>query len=317
MPELINAFSWSFSAAEDFDQCRRKRYWAKYAMWGGWKTDAAPQQRAAYRLGKMENGFSILGQAVEAGALWLIRENQDGRAGTAEAAYDAAARPLLNRAWKESREGLWRENPKKFFCLREHYYKELGADTQREWVDAIVVQARKCLANFIATVLPRIADVTRAQEVPVATIGAGDPESFEIEGVKIYAIPDYVYRRGEELHIHDWKAGKSRERHQDQLSLYGLWAALKHQVPVDRINVHVEYLAEGRDETRRMTDADIEAVKERIGESVMEMAEYLKSGDLRRNEPLPKDVWDLAPTRAPCALCNFYELCKPELDALG
>ena len=316
MAELRNTFSWSFSAAEDFDQCRRKRYWAKYAMWGGWKEDATPVQKAAYRLNKMENAYSILGQAVEAAALWVIRQSQAGTAATADQAYDAAAKPLLNRAWKESREGLWKTSPKKYFCLKEHYYNELDAETQKQWVSMIVTQTKRCIGSFIDKVLPRIAHVRQEQEIPVATVAQGDPESFEFEGVKVYAIPDYVYRDGDRLHIHDWKAGKTRERHQDQLNLYGLWATVRHRAAPDHIRVFAEYLSDGRVDTRDLTETDIEEVKGRIRESVAEMSEYLVGADARRNEPMPREDWELAAEPRICSLCNFYELCKPELDAL-
>jgi hypothetical protein len=45
-----------------------------------------------------------------------------------------------------------------------------------------------------------------------------------------------------------------------------------------------------------------------------DMADYLEDGDLRRNTPLAKEDWDLAPSRKPCRSCNFYELCLPEFD---
>jgi hypothetical protein len=311
--ELQNTFTWSFSAAEDFEQCRRKRYWAKYGMWGGWAENATPQQRAAYRLGKMENGHSLLGQAVETAALWVIRQHQAGATVTADQAYEAAARPFLNRAWKESKDGGWRQSPKKYCCLKEFYYHELDADAQRRWVDMIVRQSRQCLATLLDSVLPRIAQVHKEQEIPIATPAAGDPEHFHCEGIKIYAIPDYVYRQGPELHIHDWKAGKVRERHQGQLSLYGLWAHVNHQVPPGQIHVHIEYLADGHVDSRALTAGDLELAKAHIAESVREMAEYLVDSDIGRNIPCPKEEWEMAAAPSLCRLCNFRELCAPEL----
>ena len=47
MAELINTFSWSISARADFEECPRRRYLAKYAMWGGWNADAPELARAA------------------------------------------------------------------------------------------------------------------------------------------------------------------------------------------------------------------------------------------------------------------------------
>ena len=45
-----SVFSWSFSAAEDFEQCRRRRYWSKYAMWGDGKLPLRMSRKTAYRL---------------------------------------------------------------------------------------------------------------------------------------------------------------------------------------------------------------------------------------------------------------------------
>lgn len=318
MAELKNTFSWSFSAAEDFDECRRKRYWAKYAMWNGWKDDASELQRTAYRLSKMENTYSILGRAVEESAVWVIRQHQAGAPYSVDAAYEAAAKPFLNRAWKDSRTGLWKQNPRRHFCLREHYYGSWDEERQKQHVAAMIAHARRCIGVFIESVLPRLAHVRREQEVPVAVIGSGgDPESFAWNGVKIYAIPDYVYRDGPRFCIHDWKSGKPRERHRDQLNLYGLWAAEKHRAAPDAIAVSIEYLQDGTADARTLTPADLDAVKALIEGSVMEMAEYLVDGDIARNEPLPREDWDLSPDRRPCSLCNFYELCRPELDAAG
>ena len=84
MAELKNTFSWSFSASSDFEDCRRKRYWAKYAMWGGWERNAEPLQKAAYRLTKMDSRFSLRGQAAEEAVLYALRETQRGNAVTVD-----------------------------------------------------------------------------------------------------------------------------------------------------------------------------------------------------------------------------------------
>ena len=108
MAELKNTFSWSFSAAEDFEACRRRRYWSKYGMWGGWARNASPEQRAAYRLNKMDNRWGLMGQAAENAIMWVLREHQQGRAATAAAAWEKVARPFLTQKWSESAAGNWR-----------------------------------------------------------------------------------------------------------------------------------------------------------------------------------------------------------------
>lgn len=314
MAELRNTFSWSFSAAEDFAECRRRRYWAKYAMWGGWSPNATARQQAAYRLTKMENRHALAGQAVEQAARWILRRKQEGRDADAEEAYETEARPFLLRRWQESKTRAWRVNPKKHCCLHEHYYHGFADRDEKEIIVHLREHIKRCLANFIASTLPRLAEVRSDQELPVATAADGDPESFEFEGVKVYAIPDYVYRVGEVCHIHDWKSGRESDRHAEQVRLYGLWAHLKHGVRPDQCQTHLEYLARGEVRSAELSEADLEAAAASIRLSVEEMTEYLENGDRARNEPLPMEDWELAATREPCRLCNFLELCAPELE---
>jgi len=315
MTELRNNFSWSISAREDFNECRRRRYWAKYGMWNGWNANASPVQRAAYRLSKMENRFTLLGNAVELGVNWLIRSQQAGRAASAEEAYEAAAKPFLNRCWDESRKGLWKSNPKKFCCLHEHYYSglEKNSEKEKEMTAAMIARIKLGLGNFIAKVLAGLKPVKKEQEIAVNTVAMGDPESFNLEEIKIYAIPDYAYLKDGKLHIHDWKSGGAKAAHKDQMAVYGLWAAVKHKIAPEQVNIHLEYLASGVTDSQELAKESLVKAQELIRESVNEMAEYLVEGDIKRNEPLPKDDWEMCADMNICRKCNFYELCKPEL----
>ncbi|MDO9542131.1 MAG: PD-(D/E)XK nuclease family protein [Kiritimatiellia bacterium] len=350
MGELINNFSWSISARDDFNECRRRRYWAKYAMWNGWKENASPIQRAAYRLSKMENRFTLLGNAVELGVNWLIRSQQAGRAATAEEAYEAAAKPFLNKCWSESVKGQWKNSPKKFCCLHEHYYSDLGKnrEKEKELTAEMIVRIKLCLSNFITKVLAGLAPVKKEQEIAISTVAVGDPESFVIDEtqtsavappasqcetlragqramadkspeaspgrVKIYAIPDYAYLKEGKMHIHDWKSGRQKPAHKDQMAVYGLWAASKHKFDPQQVHIHLEYLSAGITDSTELTNASLLLAQELIRDSVAEMAEYLVDGDLNRNEPLPKEDWEMSADMNVCRKCNFYELCKSEQE---
>lgn len=313
MAELINTFSWSISARDDFETCPRRRYWAKYAMWGGWKANAPPLARAAYRLSKMENRFTLQGNAVERALRWMLRQAQMGQSVTASQAYEAAAKPFLNQCWQESKKKLYQANPKRHCCLHEHYYPAHHQTPEAEMPARMTAQIRLCLENFLSGSLSSLSKVRPEQELPIAQVEAGDPESFPFEDVKVYAIPDYVYRQEDFLHIHDWKAGSAKPAHRDQMNIYGLWANTKHaQAPV-RIQVHLEYLAQGQTESATLSATDLEQAKALIRESVVAMAEYLVGGDPHRNQPLPKEDWELSADLDTCRHCNFYELCKDEL----
>ncbi|MDD5676748.1 MAG: PD-(D/E)XK nuclease family protein [Kiritimatiellae bacterium] len=314
MAELINTFSWSISARADFEECPRRRYLAKYAMWGGWKSEAPDLARAAYRLGKMENRFTLLGNAVERAVMWAFRQAQAGKPVTATQAYETVAKPYLNQCWNESKKKLWQANPKKHCCLHEHYYPEHHHTPEADMTARMIEQIKRCLANFIEQVLPRLGSVRPEQEVAIAHADGGDPESFLCESIKVYAIPDYAYRSEDLLHIHDWKAGGEKSVHRDQMTIYGLWAHTKYALPPERIQVHLEYLAKGATQSMALTGNDLERARGLIRESAATMAEYLVAGDIRRNQPLPQEDWEQSADLDTCRQCRFYELCKSELE---
>jgi len=312
----MNTFSWSFSAAEDFEACRRRRYWSKYGMWGGWANNATPEQRTAYRLCKMDNRWGLMGQAAENAIMWVLKQHQQGNPVDADAAWNTIARPFLTRKWNESNEGKWRNSPKQYCCLREHYYKTM--EDENEAKRQVAAQVQNCITNFVNKVLPRIREISPSQEFQIATPEqGGDVENFIYEGVKIYSIPDYAYRIGDEVHIHDWKAGRIKaDQHRLQLSLYALWAIVKHGAKLENIFLYVEYLNEGQVLPFQLTAEALEETKALMSDSVGEMSEYLVDCDRAKNEPLPMEEWELTLDPVNCSQCNFYELCKPELDAL-
>lgn len=313
MGELKNTFSWSFSTAADFDECRRRRYWSKYGMWGGWNRNADPVTKKAYLLNKMTNRWGLMGVATENTIMRVLRQHQAGNPISAEDAYNAVARPFLLQSWKESKNRDWEKNAKQFCNLHGHYYGTM--EDEKAAVEAIREQVKNCVVNFIEKVLPRIGNVGVEQELPIRTPDmGGDPENITWNGIKMYVIPDYAYRIGGQFHIHDWKAGKVKESHREQLGLYAIWAREKFRAKPEETFLYVEYLNEGKVAPFQLTAEDFQTLENRIEESVAEMTEYLVDFDREKNEALPKEEWELASDPAACKGCAFYELCKPELN---
>lgn len=317
MGKLINVFSWSHSAASDFEICRRKRYWSKYGAWGGWEREAPPECKTAYRLNKMTNRFCLYGVAAEDAVMWILRQHQEGKVVTADEAFDVVARPQLRKAWDESKGKAWAQRAKAA-CLHEHYYPQFCDLRDREIMQVIADVVKTCLNNFLTDVLPLLSEVKKEEEIEISSVGRGDPEHFMFEGVKIYAIPDYVYVQDGIWHIIDWKSGKPKAEHLEQVALYALWAQIKHGIPPEKIQLQLEYLQFNSRESFKITEADLEKVKARIRESVQDMGQYLVESDLNKNLGLPKAEWDMCYDMNVCKHCSFFELCKTELkDALG
>ncbi len=283
-------------------------------MWGGWERGADELTKTAYRLNKMTNRWGLMGVAAEDTIMRVLRQHQAGNPMTAEEAYEAVARPFLIRSWKESRDKAWQKKPKQFCCLHGHYYDTM--EDEKAAIGTIRKQVLNCTQNFIGKVLPRIGKISREQEMKIHTPDmGGDPENITWNGVKMYVIPDYAYRIGNQMHIHDWKAGKIKESHRDQLAGYALWAEVKYNVKIEDIFLYVEYLNEGQVLPFQLTANEFDENKARIGASVGEMTEYLVDFDREKNEPVPKEEWELATDPAACRHCKFYELCETELTS--
>ncbi len=283
-------------------------------MWGGWERGAADVTKQAYRLNKMTNRWGLMGVAAEETVMRVLRQHQAGNPMTAEEAYEAVARPFLIRCWKESRNQAWKQSPKQFCCLHGHYYETMA--DEKAAIGAIKNQVMNCTQNFIDRVLPRVGKITFEQEMKIQTPDmGGDPENITWNGIKMYVIPDYAYRIGNQMHIHDWKAGKIKDSHRDQLAGYALWAEVKYNVPIENIFLYVEYLNEGQVLPFQLTPKEFDEKKVQIEASVAEMSEYLVDFDRAKNEPIPMNDWELAGDHDSCKLCKFYELCKPELEA--
>ena len=315
MAKLKNVFSWSHSAATDFELCRRKRYWSKYGAWGGWESNAPPECKTAYRLNKMDNRFSVQGTVAEEAVMWMLKEHQAGRAVNEEEAFQRVARGMLRRCWDESTQGVWRQRVKAC-CLHEHYYPAFHDMGEREMIFQVADAVKACLKNFREQVLPRLAHVTPEMEIPIAVVGKGDPEHFVFEGVKVYSIPDYVYVEAGKWHIVDWKSGKPKPEHASQVVMYALWAHEKHGVSPENITLSLEYLQSGERLELPVTAGDLEQARERLRDSVQDMSQYLIHADIQRNQALPKSEWDLCFDPGLCRRCAFFELCAPELEGL-
>jgi hypothetical protein len=146
--KLINEFTWSHSAAGEFEACRRKRYWSKYASWGGWEREASTESRTAYRLNKITSRAALRGVVAEQAGMGLWREIQAGKPVDDVWAWETLAKAMLRAAWDESTTQQWRSSPKKT-CLHEHYYPQFCGMSEREMMVEVAEDVKICLRNFM------------------------------------------------------------------------------------------------------------------------------------------------------------------------
>ena len=223
------------------------------------------------------------------------------RAGTPMAGGELfkEARDRANEGWKASVGGLWKDDPRKAAHLIEHHY---GENIAPEKIAQARSRIKKSTEFFCES-----SDLQLARDShPDNWLAMEDLDSFPFSGVKVYAVPDFVHRDGEKVHIWDWKTGRPREEDRFQLKTYALFVQYKWGVEPENIFLHGAYLGEESVESFGVSAADLVAVEGEIEESLRPM----KAGHYDPDQESP-DLTQFPPTGSPheCPGCRFRGIC--------
>lgn len=302
---FTHMLSWSHSRAQAFQRCTREYFWRYYGSWTGWQSDALPEARTAYRLKHLSSLDLVLGKAVHAVAAGAIREYRVGQGQPRAERMLDQVRVELNAAVRDSRDRAgWDRHPKHRTMLSEAYrdggLSDLDVKRTRERMQAAVSNLLTSSAFREALVAPyvELKDVDQ-------------PRFTDLEGVQVWNVPDVLLRLGDgRWWLVDWKVGQPEASHRDQLTVYALYAVDRHNAAVESIVGRVEYLLDGTAAEHTFTAGDLEAARQRIGDSIRAMERYHASGVER-----DRDAFPLTENEHQCQRCPFMELCAPELAA--
>jgi len=295
---LENEFSWSLSRSRTFEECPLRYWFHYYGSWGGWEVDAPPETRELYLLKNLTNLHLIAGDTVHRAIERTLHNLHDGKETDPEEVV-AWCKREMQRAFKDSQEGLWRERPKQFARLFEHEY---GPRPGRPLLVRIAQKVGASVRNFFSSQAFGVIRETDSSEwLPMETL-----DTFDFEGTKVYAVPDFACRHRGEVLLFDWKTGRPDARNDDQLVLYALFAAARWGADPDRVCGAPVYLLDGgRFTPRPVTAEDRARVGEGVRRSIRRMQERLQ--DPATNTA---DRSDFTATPGPaCRSCNFRGVC--------
>jgi hypothetical protein len=146
-----------------------------------------------------------------------------------------------------------------------------------------------------------------------------DPNGFEearfpLEGVQVFAIPDFAYREADGTPVVvDWKTGKSRPGHEDQVIAYALYLARRHGAPLERVKGRLVFLNEGSEVEVPITETAVEGFLGRFRESVGTMREKLSFSS--SNIPREEAAFPRTEKLELCQHCVFRRPCGRDPDA--
>ncbi len=298
VPPLENTFSWSFSRHRTFEDCPRKYWFHYYGSWGGWGADGSDEARELYLLKNITGLHLIAGDTVHRA---IERALHDWARGTSPDAEKIVAwcKGEMQRGFRESQQEAWRENPKRYTRLFEHHY---GPTPDRATLERIAQKVGTSVRTFVASrAFAVIRETDPDHWLPMETL-----DSFEFEGTKVYAVPDFACRHDGEVLLFDWKTGKVDRKNNDQVVLYGLFAAAKWGADPDKVRAAPVYLLDGGEfAPLPVTAADRARVAGLIRASIGSMRQRLADpagNDARKErfEPTPGNV---------CRSCNFRGVC--------
>ena len=300
-------FSWSQSRRATFRECPRKYFYQYYGAHLGWDPSAGENTRLAWRLKQLKSLPMVFGGIVHDLVAESLREAAGGRRPPPLEALVAHGRERLNRAWVQSRNrDEWELRPKRLTMLHEFYY---GGGPHGDTVRSLREKLPRCLEHALASTSYR--EAIAAPRVEIKEIDRGDV--LEVDGVKVYAQPDLLYRRGDgSYRIVDWKTGAPFEKDLAQLRVYALYLSAREDLPPGPVVGVIEYLDAGARRESLIEPGDLELERRAIRDSIHAMRQYLADSDA--NEPLPMERFPLRDDASVCERCPFYEL---DREAIG
>ena len=300
MAQLENTFSWSISRHGTFSSCPAKYWYHYYGAWGGWDSSSSEEARELYRLKNLSGLHLVAGDTVHRAIERTLSELAGSGQTTEAEAVVHWCKGEVQRAWRESQDArLWRGQPKKYCRLVEHEY---GPPPVKETLTRIAQKVGTSVRNFF-----RGGAYALIRKVPSADwLSLENLDTFDFEGTKVYAVPDFACRHDGGLLIFDWKTGRPDARNKDQIVLYALYAAGKWGVDPDRVRGAPVYLLETGDfDPATAPPAERERVAELMRSSIASMRERLV--DAASNVARRTD-FETTPGSA-CRFCNFRGVC--------
>lgn len=276
---------WSFSRFNTFRTCKRQYYYHYYGKYD-----------SEFPNGKIEALKGMTSVPLEIGAIVhdLIKDTLHF---VAESGELPTIDDLLQRFEKYKSKYL-----RKTF-IEVHYgeQSQISEDEIREKV-------KTALNNFLTS--PRLQWLLE-KAVPHHEKWIVEPPGYgetRINELKAYCKVDFLFPVDGRIFIIDWKTGKKREEHNNQLLGYASWASYHLEHDVSQITTIVAYLLpEYKEEEATFDKFDFTNFARQVRMETQQLYEF--TDNIEENVPKPKSEFPLVESTTMCKYCNFRELC--------
>lgn len=337
---LTNEFSWSFSRHGTFSECQKKYWYTYYGSWEGWpktpydsRQSVDPLAAHLYTLKQIKHLPMFLGTCVHETIEEALkaRQHTSPRAPLVIDALIQSAKERFLKGIEGSKNELWRQSPKKYANLFEHYFRPskdidpITPEIQEESLKKIAT----CLTNWAESPIVKMAMDSRARFVSIEELS-----DLRLQGrYKIWIVIDFAMKwqgkdGNESIILFDWKTGDESEKTEEQLYSYALYANRMLGAPLDRIILSPFYLGLnkytkiGYQQEKPLEEARLKLVEEKMIQSCDAMSAHLDTLTPQAGA-LPPDprLFPYTENRGLCPRCPFKDLCAKasyqELDLIS
>ena len=291
--------TWSFTQRGRFETCRRRYFYKRF--WG-------QDPKTRWRLYEMRNITSLpmmrgdIVHSVIAGALAAIR---DGRPMDIGSARESITDTMRERC-RESYYKMWHvdnrppgKSARDITNLLEHYYKHPDVE---ECIRESRKHAWQCIENLFGSEL--WAGIAGSDPQTWREVEEGGFPSFDLDGIKVYAIIDFAHTSGGATII-DWKTGSPDPNDHDQLVLYSLYAQSKwgwdpRETRLAAVYLQPELVAEELSPSQEDLDSVVDLVKRSFNE-MLELEPAFGPANVE-DFPITEDA-------GRCRWCRFQGIC--------
>jgi len=304
---LRNTFQWSVSRDRTFKTCLRQYWFNHYGYWGGWEWEVDERTREIYVLKQLKSRPVWVGDIVHA---CIQRSLENMSRGIPLLALDEILRITRDRMrsdFRQSRDGLYRDQPKAACGLFEHEYNLPVTDA--EWLES-AEQVDQCLRNFYASdAFTQLSRTRPADFLEIETFAR-----FEVDGIPITVKLDCATRESDHIVVWDWKTGRGEgHEKQWQLACYAFYVQQTYGVPIHAVRQRrVDLMRGGEIKEQVFQERGVNELLSYIRGSVADMMAVL---DDPAHNRASEDRFTRVARRDVCSRCNFLKVCNPVLPA--
>jgi PD-(D/E)XK nuclease superfamily len=305
---LRNTFQWSVSRDRSFLTCPRQYWFNHYGFWGGWEWEADARTREIYVLKQLKTRPVWVGEVVHS-CIRRSLENLSRRIPLLPTdEILRITRDQMRSDFRQSRDGLYHDNPKSACGLFEHEYRVPVTDA--EWLES-AEQVDQCLRNFYASGAFAQLQRTAAEDfLEIETFSR-----LDIDGIPVTVKLDCATRESDHVVVWDWKTGR-REIPESplQLACYAFYVHQAYKVPIHAVRQRrVDLMGGGEYRETVIGERHLDELLTYIRGSMADMMALLDDPGTNRAS---EERFVKVARRDVCSRCSFVKVCKPDLPGL-